>query len=152
MRDKFMCHRLFSYTSLTEIVLFTFLQFSNLSFFHILWIKKYNLSVDPCLQSNYKELNNFKRSVGYNVTSTMCDAFLRPGWYRPVSQAGNMMPTECPEIGIACGAFYPIWMNGISFKCILNVQWPQTYLDNNYKLALFNLKDCVFSPELICES
>lgn len=76
------------------------------------------LSVDPCLQYNYKELDNFRRSVGYNKTSTICDAFLKPGWYRPVSKAGIMMPTECPVNDLACGAYYPIWMNGIILKVI----------------------------------
>lgn len=67
---------------------------------------------DPCLDVNYKPLNDWKRSINYNSTQDICDAFLKPGWYRPISEAGFSISTECPIGGYKCGTTYPIWMNG----------------------------------------
>ncbi|CAG2254629.1 unnamed protein product [Mytilus edulis] len=68
---------------------------------------------EPCLPENHKPLNNWRRSFGNNNTDiTLCDSFLDPGWYKPISKAGNIMPTTCPKDGFRCGTIEPVWLNG----------------------------------------
>lgn len=68
---------------------------------------------EPCLTENHKPLNNWRRSFGNNNTDiTLCDSFLDPGWYKPISKAGNIMPTTCPKDGFRCGTIEPVWLNG----------------------------------------
>ena len=68
---------------------------------------------DPCLEVNYKTLDQWQRSVkNTGVNGTICDNMLQPGWYRPISLAGNMMPTQCQEGGFTCGTINTLWMNG----------------------------------------
>lgn len=61
---------------------------------------------------NYKELDDYRRSVNYNEHAYICDSTLEAGWYRPTSLAGDLMPTECPLNGMKCGTSFPIWLNG----------------------------------------
>ena len=80
-------------------------------------------TVDPCLSSNHKLIKDqpnrsFNRHLSQVTLSDasarpICDQLLEPGWYRFVSPAGNLMPTECPG-GKYCGTNMPIWMKGIS--------------------------------------
>lgn len=67
---------------------------------------------EPCLPANYKTINQWERSVGNLKGGQICDNILKPGWYRPVSLAGNAMPTDCQKNGLKCGTMFPIWMNG----------------------------------------
>lgn len=67
---------------------------------------------DPCVEGNYKELNQWERSVANDLRNEICDNFLPSGWYRPISLAGNTMPTECIQGGFRCGTTSPLWMNG----------------------------------------
>ena len=68
---------------------------------------------DPCLEVNYKTLDQWQRSVkNTGVNGTICDNMLQPGWYRPISLAGSMMPTQCQEGGFTCGTINTLWMNG----------------------------------------
>lgn len=67
---------------------------------------------DPCLEMNYKELDEYRRSVNYTENAYICDSTLEAGWYRPTSLAGDQMPTECPINGMTCGTSFPIWLNG----------------------------------------
>ena len=78
---------------------------------------------DPCLSSNHKIIKDqpnrsFNRHLSQVTLSDasdarpICDQLLEPGWYRFVSPAGNLMPTECPG-GKYCGTNMPIWMKGI---------------------------------------
>lgn len=32
-------------------------------------------------------------------------------WYRVVSGAGELMPTECPVEGFQCGTMNPVWLS-----------------------------------------
>jgi hypothetical protein len=41
----------------------------------------------------------------------MCDTFLWEDWYVVSSNAGSMMPTECPDGGFRCGTTYPIYLS-----------------------------------------
>ncbi|CAC5392587.1 unnamed protein product [Mytilus coruscus] len=74
---------------------------------------------EPCLPANYKNIDQWERSVGNKNGGQICDNVLEPGWYRPVSKAGREMPTSCPENGLKCGTTYPIWMNGTEIPCPL---------------------------------
>ncbi|XP_071126545.1 uncharacterized protein [Mytilus edulis] len=67
---------------------------------------------DPCLEGNYIELNQWERSVANDIRKGICDNFLPSGWYRPISLAGNTMPTECIQGGFRCGTTSTLWMNG----------------------------------------
>lgn len=68
---------------------------------------------EPCLTVNHKPLDNWRRSFGNNNTeTTICDSFLDPVWYKPISKAGNSMPTTCPKDGFRCGTIEPVWLNG----------------------------------------
>lgn len=63
---------------------------------------------------NHKILDKWQRSVGNNKTdTTICDLFLKAGWYKPINKAGNLMPTTCPKDGFRCGTDEPIWLNGM---------------------------------------
>lgn len=69
-------------------------------------------SIDPC--SSYEAINEWQRSVRNNkVETAKCDSFLKEGWYRVTSQAGEEMPTSCPKNGFRCGTIEPVWLNGI---------------------------------------
>ncbi|XP_071126275.1 uncharacterized protein [Mytilus edulis] len=67
---------------------------------------------EPCLPTNYRNIDQWERSVGNINGGQICDNVLEPGWYRPISKAGKEMPTSCPKNGQKCGTTYPIWMNG----------------------------------------
>lgn len=69
---------------------------------------------DACLKINHNEIDDWRRSTANNNTlPAICDSFLKTGWYRPTSKAGQYMPTECPVNAFTCGTTHPIWMNGI---------------------------------------
>lgn len=68
---------------------------------------------EECLSVNHKKIDQWQRSTK-NVVSTerICDSNLEKGWYRPISKAGNLMPTTCVHGGFKCGTAKPIWMQG----------------------------------------
>ena len=41
----------------------------------------------------------------------ICDNFLKEGWYRITSGAGDQMPTECPLGGFRCNTAKPIYLD-----------------------------------------
>ena len=68
---------------------------------------------DPCFDYNILQDNEIhQRSAGIEAVDTSkCDSFLMEGWYRIQSEAGDDMPTSCPEDN-RCGTTHPIWMDG----------------------------------------
>ncbi|CAH1800531.1 unnamed protein product [Owenia fusiformis] len=68
---------------------------------------------DPCLEGNYRLLDEPDRSTGYDSTglSKRCDRTLQKGWYMFVSGAGSYVPESCPKES-HCGTTNPIWMDG----------------------------------------
>ncbi|VDI18310.1 Hypothetical predicted protein [Mytilus galloprovincialis] len=65
---------------------------------------------EPCETNNF--IDNWKRSVAYEPDNpNLCDSFLLEDWYRVVSGAGELMPTECPIGGWRCGTTNPIWLS-----------------------------------------
>ncbi|VDI03159.1 Hypothetical predicted protein, partial [Mytilus galloprovincialis] len=59
-------------------------------------------------------LNDWKRSVKYAAQAgdvELCDNFLKEGWYRITSKAGDKMPTSCPSLGFKCCTTYPLWLS-----------------------------------------
>jgi hypothetical protein len=65
--------------------------------------------LDPCLTT--QQITEWQRSLSNVDTFDMCDTFLREGWYVVSSNAGSMMPTECPVGGFRCGTTYPIYLS-----------------------------------------
>ena len=65
--------------------------------------------VDPCLTTH--QITEWKRSASYEGTIKLCDTFLPEGWYVVSSNAGSMMPTECPVGGFRCGTTYSIYLS-----------------------------------------
>ncbi|XP_078357282.1 LOW QUALITY PROTEIN: uncharacterized protein LOC144642166 [Oculina patagonica] len=62
--------------------------------------------------SNYNTLEEGDRAVGNtNRSSIKCDSSLKEGWYRFRGNAGNEMPSSCPEKQ-RCGTHAPGWLNG----------------------------------------
>lgn len=41
----------------------------------------------------------------------LCDNFLKEGWYRIKSKAGDRMPTTCPSLGFKCCTTNPLWLS-----------------------------------------
>lgn len=71
----------------------------------------YSAITDPC--STHGTIKEWERSIRNNkVSSTLCDSFLKEGWYKITSKAGEVMPTTCPHYGFRCGTVEPIWLNG----------------------------------------
>ncbi|XP_063416475.1 uromodulin-like [Mytilus trossulus] len=121
---------------------------------------------DPCLKINHNELDDWRRSVGNNNTLTsLCDSFLDTGWYRPISKAGQNMPTVCPVNGFTCGTTHPIWMNGtfpesgeshnvtacsvgLTNDCCVHQYDIQ--VKNCSKFLVYNLKPTKNCPESYC--
>lgn len=74
---------------------------------------------DPCLEENHEIIaGQPERSFNHHLSvgtgqgkPPVCDSNLAPGWYRFVSPAGNLLPTECPG-GNYCGTKMPVWMKG----------------------------------------
>eukprot|EP00058_Branchiostoma_floridae_P012007 XP_002597495.1 hypothetical protein BRAFLDRAFT_80499 [Branchiostoma floridae] len=69
---------------------------------------------DPC--QTYQALDEPLRSVGalWTVTDTaLCDSSLETKWYRFVSPAGGVIPTNCSVLRAnSCSTLGPIWMKG----------------------------------------
>ncbi|VDI76668.1 Hypothetical predicted protein [Mytilus galloprovincialis] len=121
---------------------------------------------DACLKINHNEINDWRRSVANNNTlPAICDSFLKTGWYRPTSKAGQYMPTECPLNAFTCGTTHPIWMNGVfpesgetnnviacsvgyTNDCCLNQYDIQ--VKNCSHFLLYNLKSTKNCPEAYC--
>ncbi|CAG2200141.1 unnamed protein product [Mytilus edulis] len=71
------------------------------------------LNDDECLPVNHKTIDQWERSTKNGVSGgRICDSNLKPDWYRPISKAGNLMPTKCLNGGFKCGTSKPIWMQG----------------------------------------
>jgi len=74
---------------------------------------------DPCLEGNHEIIaGQPERSFNHHLSvgtgqgkPPVCDSNLIAGWYRFVSPAGNLLPTECPG-GNYCGTQMPVWMKG----------------------------------------
>ena len=69
---------------------------------------------DPCKAESYATLNDFKRSINFEVPLNdpgLCDDNLKEGWYRSVSPAGGDMPTQLVDLE-HCGTHFPIYLNG----------------------------------------
>ncbi|XP_071143816.1 von Willebrand factor D and EGF domain-containing protein-like isoform X1 [Mytilus edulis] len=68
---------------------------------------------EPCETNNF--IDDWTRSVAYNLNDSKiqerCDSFLVEDWYRVVSGAGELMPTECPVEGFQCGTMNPVWLS-----------------------------------------
>lgn len=78
-------------------------------------------NLEPCETNNF--IDNWKRSVAYEPDNpNLCDSFLLEDWYRVISGAGELMPTECPIGGWRCGTTNPIWLSKGSFNKIVNAQ------------------------------
>ncbi|XP_076071801.1 uncharacterized protein LOC143043313 [Mytilus galloprovincialis] len=68
---------------------------------------------EECLPVNHKTIDQWERSTKNGVSGgRICDSNLKPDWYRPISKAGNLMPTKCLNGGFKCGTSKPIWMQG----------------------------------------
>ncbi|XP_078592863.1 uncharacterized protein LOC144871361 [Branchiostoma floridae x Branchiostoma japonicum] len=69
---------------------------------------------DPCMPSNYIELNEPWRNVQQtnDGTQNMCDNGFAGEWYRFTGAAGEAMPTQAPPSVHRCGTDAPMWMNG----------------------------------------
>ncbi|XP_035668228.1 A disintegrin and metalloproteinase with thrombospondin motifs adt-1-like isoform X1 [Branchiostoma floridae] len=69
---------------------------------------------DPCMPSNYIELNEPWRNVQQtnDGTQNMCDNGFAGEWYRFTGAAGEAMPTQAPPSVNRCGTDAPMWMNG----------------------------------------
>ena len=65
--------------------------------------------LDPCLTTH--QITEWQRSASYADSFDMCDTFLWEDWYVVSSNAGSMMPTECPDGGFRCGTTYPIYLS-----------------------------------------
>lgn len=80
------------------------------------------LENDPCV-SPYSKIDDYRRSVSFTSNSdnpsVLCDTTLKKGWYRVTSKTGELMPTQCPQIG-ACGTYYGIWLKG-GKECLMLV-------------------------------
>lgn len=76
---------------------------------------------DVCLTPNVIE--DWKRSVGNDDSSTtICDAAMIHQWYRIKSEAGERMPTECPENGYRCGTSQPFWLTNSNYHLQLSLK------------------------------
>ncbi|XP_071127469.1 oncoprotein-induced transcript 3 protein-like [Mytilus edulis] len=64
---------------------------------------------DPCFTT--KLIDDWRRSVANAAIIGVCDNFLEEGWYRVISGAGELMPTECPIGGYRCGTTSPFWLS-----------------------------------------
>ncbi|CAG2203931.1 unnamed protein product [Mytilus edulis] len=64
---------------------------------------------DPCFTT--KLIDDWRRSVANAAITGVCDNFLEEGWYRVISSAGELMPTECPIGGYRCGTTSPFWLS-----------------------------------------
>ena len=85
------------------------------------------LPLDPCQPANHYVIENeprrsFNQHMSLGDHPPICDTLIKPGWYRFQSQAGNLMPTECPG-GNYCGTEMPIWMKG---ECAISVNMSLT--------------------------
>ncbi|KAK3104128.1 hypothetical protein FSP39_024630 [Pinctada imbricata] len=70
-------------------------------------------ALDPCY--NYIAINEDARSAAVEfdttvVNATLCDQFLKEGWYRSIGPAGGEMPTSCPAV-MHCSTAGPIWID-----------------------------------------
>ena len=74
-----------------------------------------HLLLDPCLTTH--QITEWQRSVSYTDSFNMCDTFLWEDWYVVSSNAGSMMPTECPVGGLRCGTTYPLYLSRGMIKC-----------------------------------
>lgn len=64
---------------------------------------------DPC--DTTEHINDWQRSVAFATDTTqICDNILAEGWYRVISGAGELMPTECPVGGLRCNTAKPIYL------------------------------------------
>ncbi|CAC5390509.1 unnamed protein product [Mytilus coruscus] len=63
----------------------------------------------PCRTA--QNIDDWQRSVAFGTDTTMiCDNFLAEGWYRVISGAGELMPTQCPVGGFRCNTAKPIYL------------------------------------------
>ncbi|XP_035669157.1 neurogenic locus notch homolog protein 1-like [Branchiostoma floridae] len=71
-------------------------------------------SQDPCMPSDYIELNQAWRNVQQvnDGSEDRCDRGFAGEWYRFTGAAGNAMPTQAPPSHYRCGTDAPMWMNG----------------------------------------
>ncbi|CAG2217339.1 unnamed protein product [Mytilus edulis] len=66
-------------------------------------------SDDPCNTAEY--IDNWQRSVAFGTDATLlCDNILAEGWYRVTSDAGELMPKDCPVGGFRCNTAKPIYL------------------------------------------
>ncbi|XP_076072004.1 oncoprotein-induced transcript 3 protein-like [Mytilus galloprovincialis] len=64
---------------------------------------------DPC--DTTEHITDWQRSVAFATDTTqICDNILAEGWYRVISGAGELMPTECPVGGLRCNTAKPIYL------------------------------------------
>ncbi|CAG2217335.1 unnamed protein product [Mytilus edulis] len=63
----------------------------------------------PCRTA--QNIDDWQRSAAFGTDTTMiCDNVLTEGWYRVISHAGELMPTECPRGGFRCNTAKPIYL------------------------------------------
>ncbi|CAC5377862.1 unnamed protein product [Mytilus coruscus] len=66
-------------------------------------------AADPCQTT--ANIDDWQRSVAFGTDTTqICDNVLAEGWYRVTSNAGELMPTECPVGGFRCNTAKPIYL------------------------------------------
>ncbi|XP_063416202.1 uncharacterized protein LOC134697845 [Mytilus trossulus] len=66
-------------------------------------------AADPCQTTAH--IDDWQRSVAFAIDTTqICDNVLADGWYRVTSNAGELMPTQCPIGGLRCNTAKPIYL------------------------------------------
>ena len=87
----------------------------SISLIQMSWGSCADITLDPCQEGNYEELDDETRSSGYfnSEIPYRSDSQMPTKWYRSISPAGGDMPTAAPDTGY-CQSASPIWMDGKS--------------------------------------